>query len=193
MNADDLRAFAADVAAEFNAGRIRAPVHLDGGNEEQLIRVFETIERADWVAGSWRMMSKCLLHGVPAAELKAEVMAGRAMTLCFPRQRIVSSAIVGGILPIALGIALEIKRAGGTNRVHVFSGDMTAATGIFHECQKYAGGHGLPIRFIIENNSKSVMSDTEETWGHGIRVGQILPFSYSLDFPHAGAGKRVQF
>ncbi len=190
----DLIAFEQEIAALYDAGKIRAPVHLDGGNEADLIRVFETIDRQDWVLGSWRMHGKCLLHGVPPEKLKAEILAGRSISLCFPEHRILSSAIVGGVLPIALGIAWAIKRGGERNRVYVFSGDMTARTGTFHECVNYAYGHDLPIRFIVENNRKSVCSDTEETWGVAPWThGKVETYEYHLHWPHAGAGRRVEF
>ena len=194
MTAEELIAFEADVAAEFNAGKIRAPVHLDGGNEEPLIEVFRNIKRDDWVLCSWRSHYKALLHGVPAEKVKAEIMAGRSIALCFPEHRFLSSAIVGGNLPIALGIALGIKRRGGTEMVHAFVGDMTSRTGIFHECAQYAAGHGLPLRFIVEDNGLSVCTPTSEVWGNVAQNGyKSRWYSYKLPFPHSGAGKRVEF
>ncbi len=201
MTPADLVAFEQEIAALYDSGQIRAPVHLDGGNEADLISVFETIDRQDWVLGSWRMHGKCLLHGVPPEMLKAEILAGRSISLSFPKHRILSSAIVGGILPIALGIAWALKRGGERNRVHCFLGDMTAETGIFCECFKYAESFKLPIRFIIEDNGMSVMTDTREAWGRGsgrmvfetFDHPMITRYRYDLTWPHAGAGTRVQF
>lgn len=191
---DLLRAFEQDIAEEFNAGKIRAPIHLDGGNEEQLIKVFQNIHPEDWVCGSWRMHYKCLLKGVPPERLKADIMAGRSITLCYPEYHIISSAIVGGILPIALGIAASIKRRSGMDEVHCFLGDMTARTGMYHECQRYAAGFDLPINWIIEDNGKSVGTDTRAVWSNGKgwfpRGDQ---FTYELPWPHSGAGRRVEF
>lgn len=193
MTADQLAAFESDIAAEFNAGKIRAPVHLESGNEAALIRVFEKVKPEDWVCCSWRSHLKCLLKGVPPEVLKADIMAGRSISLCFPEQRVISSAIVGGILPIALGIAWSIKRAGGSEVVHCFVGDMTSRTGIFHECAEYAGGFDLPIRWIIEDNNLSVCTPTSEVWGSELFVKNLVGYAYSSSFPHAGAGKRIQF
>jgi pyruvate dehydrogenase E1 component alpha subunit len=196
MTDEELIAFEADIAERFNRGEIRAPIHLHGGCEAQLIKVFETIDRADWICSNWRSHYHALLHGIPPDLVRAEIMAGRSMTLCFPVYRMISSAIVGGILPIALGIAFEIKRSGGTNRVWVFCGDMTARGGMFHECLSYAAGHDLPIHFVCEDNGKSVCSDTEETWGPRIANPEddfVTTFVYSSPWPHAGSGKRIQF
>jgi TPP-dependent pyruvate/acetoin dehydrogenase alpha subunit len=191
----ELIAFEKDIAAEYDAGHIRAPIHLDGGNEEQLIEIFEEIGPNDWICGSWRQHYHCLLKGVPPELLKAEIMAGKSITLCFPQYRVISSAIVGGILPIALGLAWSIKRNGGNEKVWTFVGDMTAKTGIFSECLQYAEGHKLPISFIIEDNGKSVCTDTNSVWGKLEQeyTTTVTYFRYSHPWPHSGAGKRVNF
>jgi TPP-dependent pyruvate/acetoin dehydrogenase alpha subunit len=190
-----LKAFEKDIAECFNRGEIRAPIHLDGGNEEQLIEIFKDIKSEDWVCGSWRMHYKCLLKSVPSAQLKRDILAGRSITLCYQEFRIISSAIVGGILPIALGLALSIKRTGGKERVWAFLGDMTAKTGMYHECVVYAQGFDLPIKFVIENNNLSVCTPTQEVWGsqEGWRTDRVIGFNYTLPFPHSGAGKRINF
>jgi len=203
MTADEMRAFEQDIADAFNRGEIRAPVHLAGNNEADLIEVFESVQPNDWVATQWRSHYHCLLKGVPPAQLKADIIAGRSITLTYPEHRIISSAIVGGILPIALGIAWSIKRAGGEEAVWAFLGDMTALGGMFAECHRYAGRNDLPIRFVVEDNGISVCTDTQAAWGerstyskpHGRRGGngEEIRYGYKLPWPHAGAGKRVQF
>jgi pyruvate dehydrogenase E1 component alpha subunit len=136
---------------------------------------------------------------VPKNELKREIIANRSISLCFPKQKIVSSAIVGGIIPIALGVAMGIKRRGGKNKVYCFMGDMTSETGIAHECIKYATNHKLPIHFIIEDNGKSVMTETRPTWKQEKLTYEngkhplVTYYKYQTKYPHAGAGQRVQF
>lgn len=196
MTAAELRAFEEDIADEFNAGHIRAPVHLYSGNEETMLKIFEHVKSQDWVCCSWRSHFQCLLKGVPPAELKAEIMAGRSISLCFPRQRIISSAIVGGTIPIAVGLGMAIKRAGGDETVWCFLGDMTRETGIFHECFNYVTNWGLPVRFIVEDNRKSVCTDTRAVWNNNgpapLRLNDLV-YEYETKWPHAGAGQRVQF
>lgn len=189
----DLIAFEANIAEQFNAGKIRAPIHLSGGNEDQLIDLFRFIQSGDWVCTTWRSHYHCLLKGVPADQLEADIMAGKSITLCYPQHRIISSAIVGGICPIALGIAMAIKQSGQhVPHVWCFVGDMTSMTGIFHECLRYADGHDLPISFVIEDNGKSVGTPTLEVWGKCARES-LMDYHYSLPWPHSGAGKRVEF
>ena len=199
MTAQDLIAFETEIADLFNAAKIRAPIHLYYGNEEKMIELFRDVQPEDWVFCSWRSHYQCLLKGVPPEELKAEILAGHSISLCFPKQRIVSSAIVGGIIPIAVGAALGLKRSGEKGMVHCFAGEMTSETGVFHECVKYSHNHQLPIRFIVEDNGKSVCTDTRETWNQPVLTYEnanhplVTFYKYQTKYPHAGAGSRVQF
>lgn len=196
ITADDLRAFAEDIAAEYNAGRIPHPVHLSDGNEDALIEAFKDIGPDDWVCGGWRFHSQCLLKGVPRGTLKTAIMRGHSIALNFPDHRVVCSAIVGGILPIATGIALGIHQRGGAERVHCWLGDMTARTGAFMEARDYARGHDLPIRWLIEDNGMSVKTPTVETWGrYDIRTTgpDVIRYPVSSKWPHSGTGTYVHW
>ena len=107
--------------------------------------------------------------------------------------------MVGGSLPIAVGTALSIKRNKGKNRVFCFMGDMTSETGSAHECIKYSRNFKLPIHFIIEDNEMSVCTNTRKSWNQnrlsyeGKKDKYVTYYHYKLKYPHAGAGKRVQF
>lgn len=199
MTPEDLIAFETEIADIFNAAKIRAPVHLYYGNETQMIDIFRDVQPEDWVFCSWRSHYQCLLKGVPREQVKAEILAGHSITLCFPEYRVVSSAIVGGIVPIAVGAAMGLKRRGEKGRVHCFMGEMTAETGIAHESIKYSTNHQLPIRFIVEDNGKSVCTDTREAWNQPVLTYEKTPhplvtyYQYESKYPHAGAGSRVQF
>ena len=200
MNKKDLILFEEEIATLFNSGKIRAPVHLYKGNEEKIINVFENIRKNDWVFCSWRSHYQCLLKGVPAKEVKKEILAGRSISLCFPKYKIFSSALVGGVLPIAVGIAMSIKyKKEKDYKVYCFMGEMTAETGIAHESIKYSRNFKLPIHFIVEDNEKSVCTDTREVWNQKKLSFEkkndeyITYYKYKNTYPHAGAGVRVQF
>ncbi|KKK99349.1 hypothetical protein LCGC14_2633650, partial [marine sediment metagenome] len=161
MTAEDLIAFERDILDWFERGEIRAPVHLHGGNEQQLIDIFREVQPDDWVFSTHRSHYHCLLKGVPPELVKAEILQGNSISLQFPEYHFYTSAIVGGILPIALGVAM------GGQRVWCFGGDMASHTGIFNECLRYAAGHDLPIRFVVESNGLSVETPTDKVWGEG--------------------------
>ena len=199
MKKYELIEFENEIAKLFNAGKIRAPIHLYHGNEKQLIKVFKNIKKNDWVFCSWRSHYQCLLKGVPKKDIKKEILEGRSISLCFPDYNIYSSAIVGGSLPIAVGTAMSLKRRKSKNKVYCFMGEMTSETGIAHECVKYSRNYKLPIHFIVEDNEKSVCTETRKAWNQkrlsyeGSRDKYVSYYHYKLKYPHAGAGKRVQF
>ena len=198
LTKEQLIAFETDIADCFNNAMIKAPIHLYDGNEEQMIDIFKNIKNEDWVFCTWRSHYQCLLKGVPQEQVKQDILNGKSITLCYPEHNIYSSAIVTGNIPISTGVALDIKRKGGTNHVWCFVGDMTSETGTFFENWKYAVNHDLPITFIIENNGKSVCTETNKVWNtnelfFSKETRKIIYYEYQTKYPHAGAGKRIQF
>ena len=195
MTKDELIAFEESVAEEFNAGKIRYPIHLDNGNEDALIDVFKSVNPQDWVFVSWRGHYKALLKGVPPEELRAAIHRGESMALRFDRYRLYGSAIVGGMVPIALGTAMAIKRSGSDEHVWLFIGDMASESGIVYETIKYADNFNLPMSVVVEDNGVSVCTHTAEVWGKGKASSgvRVTRYQYNSKYPHAGAGKRIQF
>lgn len=198
-SASELISFENSIAELYNQGKIRSPVHLYNSNEDFLINIFKEITQQDWVFCSWRSHYQCLLKGVEPEILRSAIIQGRSIALCFPEKRIFSSAIVGGQIPIALGVALEIKRSGKLDHVYCFMGDMTSETGIAQSAFKYSLNFDLPITFIVEDNNLSVCTDTRKVWGSSklqyeiTSNSKIIYYKYSNKYPHAGAGTRVQF
>ena len=192
MTKEELIEFERDIARLYDTQQIRSAIHLHSGGEDALIEIFKGIRKQDWVLCGWRAHYHCLLKGVPPAQLKRSIVAGNSMHLCFPRHRILSSGIVGGALPIAVGIAMGIKRSGEDSVVHCFIGDMTSETGIAHECMKYARGFDLPVKFHIEDNGLSAGSDTKALWGLS-RLTNPAAFRYEMGrYAHAGTdGNKV--
>lgn len=186
LTAADLRAFEREVADAFEAKRIHAPVHLAGGNEDQLIEIFQEIARTDWVFSTWRSHYHALLHGIPRALVMEEILAGRSMMLHFPAYRFFTSAIVGGILPIACGVAAAGARA------WCFVGDMAASLGAFSDARRYAAGHQLPIEFVIEDNGLATNTPTSKAWGVP-GVAAFRHYRYTRTYPHVGSGIYVAF
>ena len=197
LSQSDLIKFEEDIADLFNNAKIKAPVHLYYGNETNIINVFKKIKNQDWVFCSWRSHYQCLLKGVPQKKIKSAIISGNSISLCFPEYNIYSSAIVGGVIPIALGVALSLKRKKSNSKVFCFVGDMTSETGIMHESLKYAKNFNLPIKFIIEDNNLSVCTNTRKVWKIKKLTNKkskfVTYYKYKNKYPHAGAGKRVQF
>lgn len=187
MTRDELIAFEKEVAEAFEAKRIRGPIHLNSETQiEPLMEIFSQIKPEDWVLSTWRSHFHALLKGVPRETVMKEILAGKSMMLHFPEYRFMSSAIVGGMLPIACGLAWEGER------VWCFVGDMTATIGTFHDAQMFAQGHDLPVRFVIENNGLSTNTPTKKTWGSGDSYIST-EYYYKRTTQHCGTDVYVSF
>jgi|SRR3990167_2734938 len=177
------------VIQTYKDGKLRSPVHLSGGNEEQVIEVFKQIKPTDWVFSTYRSHYHALLKGIPEEWLKEWILNNKSISVMSKEHKFWTSAIVGGSIPIALGTALAIKLISDNvkkvvesmefdnseiigeviiephQHVWCFIGDMTAATGGFNDALTYAVNFNLPITFIIENNGLSTDTPTAKVWG----------------------------
>lgn len=208
--------FESKIVSLYKDGKIRAPVHLAGNNEENLIKIFKSIKKDDWVCTSYRNHYHALLKGIPEEWIEKRILDGASMFLMNKEYKFLSSAIVPGQLPIALGIAQALKLKKSKNAVWAFCGDMAAETGVFHEVLKYARGHNLPINFIVEDDGLSVYTPTKEVWANSIFNGQekhgeikeycspkakqeksnmehFLRYEYNRKWPHHGIGLWIKF
>ena len=118
----------------------------------------------------------------------AEILAGRSMMLHFPEYRFMTSAIVGGMLPIACGLAF------GGQKVWVFVGDMCRSTGAWSDAWNFASANSLPMVFVEEDNGLSTNTPTMKAWGtpnHNAPRG--VKYHYTRTTPHYGTNNHVPF
>ena len=194
INKKDLINFELDIKKIYEAGKIKAPIHLSGNNEESLIRIFKKIKKNDWVFSTWRNHYHALLKGIPMDWLKKEIIAGRSMGINNIKYKFYSSAIVAGTIPIALGVAKALKLKKKNQKVWVFIGDMTFETGMFHECYKYAKNHKLPLKFVVEDNNLSTNTPTNKVWVKKSKIPKdVIYYKYKRKYPHHGTGGWVLF
>ena len=195
LTKEDLIKFERLMADHWEAGKVRGPIHLSGGNEDELIEIFKYIKKTDWVFSTWRSHYHALLKGICPVWLEEEILAGRSITIVNQEEKFYSSAIVGSIIPIATGVAMANKRDGNNDNVWCFIGDMAFETGGFYEMHKYAQRYDLPIRFVVEDNGVSTNTPTEETW-NGIKrdiPSDVIWYEYKKQWPHYGTGKWIVF
>jgi len=195
LTKQDLINFEKDILKEYEAGKIRGSVHLSGGNEEELIKIFENIKKNDWVFSNHRSHYHALLKTRNPKWVKQEIMNGNSIHINSAEHNFFTSAIVGGQIPIALGVALGLKLMGNTDRVWCFLGDMASAMGIYKECFKYATGHNLRITFVEEDNGLGVNTPTAEVWGNEDLINEckVETYWYKRKYPHHGIGKWIMF
>jgi pyruvate dehydrogenase E1 component alpha subunit len=191
---DDLINFEELIVTHWGDAKIRGPIHLSNGNEEQLIEVFKRISKNDWVFSTWRSHYHALLKDISTVWIEEEILKGKSITLCNMDENFYSSAIVGGTLSIALGVAMGIKAKGGDEKVFVFIGDMSFESGIFYEVHKYARNFDLPIVFVVEDNGVSTYTPTDATWNVKRDIpSDVIHYTYKSKFPHYGTGKWIAF
>jgi pyruvate dehydrogenase E1 component alpha subunit len=193
MDKAELMAFETEIKDLFLQRKILCPVHLAGGNEGQLVDIFKSVGEDAWVFSTHRSHLHALLRGVPKDLVRQDIINEHSMHLCFDKYNFISSSIVGGCLPIAVGVAMGIKKKGLSSRVWVFVGDMAAEMGVFHECTKYAARHTLPITFVVEDNGLSTDTPTQEAWGLDTGAPDIIRYKYERTYPHTGIGQWVSF
>ena len=209
LEVSELVKFEQEIAELYESGQIKAPVHLRDGNEKILKDLFVELDigKEDYLYSTWASHLHALLKGVPAEQVRQDILEGRSITLHYPEYNFYSSAIVGGISPIAAGTALALKKQNKTNRVYCFLGDMAFRTGITHESIMYSISKALPITFIVEDNGKSVGTPTEECWGKITTksvfdlydqlslqsLTNVVYYKYDISYPHSGTGVFVEF
>lgn len=200
LTKQDLIDFEEEIRQCYLNKMIRAPIHLRSGCEDALIEIFKEVGDDDYIYNYWASHHHCLLKGVPREEVKTAILKGQSISLCFPEYRVFCSGLVGSLAGVAVGTALALKRKGAKERVWLFTGDMGAECGIFHEAVKYAVNFDLPVRFVVEDNGVSVLTDTRSTWGdpipwyRGTRYEKaIIEYRYTNSYPHSGVSVKVAF
>lgn len=199
----------------FADGELPYLIHLGGGNEEQLINIFEEVQWGDWVLASHRNHFHALLSGVDPWKLRSLISEGNSMFVYenpqlqtvdthgrfrLAKVNFLTSAILGGTCGIAAGIALAIHKEQGPENVWCFLGDGAADNGHLFEAAMLVESRGLPCTFIIEDNDRSVDTTKEERRGPR-RINPFAEFAcvrtyqYKPTYPHGGAGltKMIEF
>jgi pyruvate dehydrogenase E1 component alpha subunit len=198
MNSRELRSFSEKVKGAYERKEIRAPVHLSGNNEDQLIEYFsrKRIGDEDWVVSTHRSHYHALLKGIDPDWLFGEILAGRSISIENLEKRFITSAIVSGGVSIGVGLALGTKIRKSNERVFVFVGDMAAQSGVFWEAVKYSLWNELPVEFLIEDNGLSTNTPTVGVWGGSFEFStwpNVERYKYDRIYPHHGSGKWLQF
>ena len=157
-----IRQFEEKSAELYSAGEIRGFVHLYSGEEAVATGVTAVLTAGDAIVSTYRDHGHALARGLPLDCVMAE-MYGRAtgcsggrggsMHLFDASRRFYGgNAIVGGGLPLAIGLALADKMRGESRVTACFFGDGAVAEGEFHECMNLAALWDLPVLFCCENN-----------------------------------------
>ena len=146
----------------YSATKIRGFLHLYIGEEAVAVGAMQALEPEDAVVATYREHGHALARGVSAASIMAEMYGkvegcsrgrGGSMHLFDAAARFYGgNAIVGGGLPLAVGLALADKLSGRPHVTACFFGEGAVAEGEFHESMNLAALWNLPVLFCCENN-----------------------------------------
>ncbi len=141
---------------------IRGFMHLYNGEEAIAVGIMDALSKDDAIVATYREHGQALARGISAKSIMAEMYGkeqgcskgrGGSMHLFDKETRFYGgNAIVGGGLPIAVGMALADKMQGKNNVTVCMFGDGAVAEGEFHESLNLAALWDLPVLFVCENN-----------------------------------------
>jgi TPP-dependent pyruvate/acetoin dehydrogenase alpha subunit len=157
-----IRRFEEKCAELYSAGKIRGFLHLYIGEEAVAVGAMQALHPDDAVVTTYRDHGHALARGIFADRLMAEMYGkqegcsrgrGGSMHVFDAQTRFYGgNAIVGGGLPLAVGLALADTLQHRPRVTACFFGDGAVAEGEFHESMNLAALWKLPVLFICENN-----------------------------------------
>lgn len=157
-----IRRFEEKCVELYTQEKIRGFLHVYDGEEAIAVGVIPVLEKNDRIVATYREHAHALVRGVPMNTVMAEMYGkqegcsrgrGGSMHL-FDRATNFhgGNAIVGGGLPLAVGLALADHMQDNNLVIACFFGEGAVAEGEFHESLNLAALWGLPVLFVCENN-----------------------------------------
>ena len=177
-----IRGFEERVLESFSRGLVFGTTHTAIGQEADAVGVLSCSMPGDVVVSNHRSHGHFLAYGGPMQALAAEMM-GRRSGVCRGRggsqhlhwQDFYSSGILGGTIPLAVGMALAERDHGRKAVVIAFLGDGTLGEGVVYESLNLAALWKLPVVFVIENNRYAQSTPVDRHMAGSI-AGRVAAF-----------------
>jgi len=157
-----IRRFEEKCAELYTKEKIRGFLHLYIGEEAIAVGVMRCLTPEDAVVATYREHGHAIARGISMQAVMAEMYGkqegcsrgrGGSMHIFDAKTRFYGgNAIVGGGLPLAVGLALADRMQRRPNVTACFFGEGAVAEGAFHESLNLAGLWQLPVLFVCENN-----------------------------------------
>jgi TPP-dependent pyruvate/acetoin dehydrogenase alpha subunit len=176
------RAFEEQAEQSYMQGKIHGTMHLSIGQEASAVGSISTIEHTDYILGHHRGHGLCIAKGADLNLMMAEFY-GKANGYCRGRGgsmhiadvssgNLGANGVVGGGIPMAVGVGIGLKAQGEGRVLLSFFGDGAASTGAFHESMTLAVLFHVPVVFICENNQYA-MSFPAAKWTTSERLAKF--------------------
>jgi len=157
-----IRRFEEKAAEMYSLQKIHGFLHLYIGEEATGVGAMQAFTPEDSIVATYREHGHALARGMPARVLMAEMYGkatgcshghGGSMHFFDVSRRFYGGyAIVGGGMPVAVGLALADKMQNRRAITGCYFGDGAVAEGEFHESLNLAALWKLPVLFLCENN-----------------------------------------
>ncbi|PKN90125.1 MAG: pyruvate dehydrogenase, partial [Chloroflexi bacterium HGW-Chloroflexi-7] len=172
-----IRRFEETVLDEFKRGVFSGTTHTSIGQEANAVGVIRQLLPDDIILTNHRCHGHFLAYGGDMRALFAELM-GRQTGICGGRggsqhihyKNLYSNGVQGGIVPIAVGMALAEKQKKSEAAVVVFIGDGTLGEGVIYEAFNMASLWSAPLLIVVENNHIAQTTPTEYALAGDIRM-----------------------
>jgi pyruvate dehydrogenase E1 component alpha subunit len=158
----EIREFEEKIRFLFLEGKMPGTIHQYIGMEACGVGVCAALEKDDVIASTHRPHGHAIARGLPMKELMAELY-GKTTGCCkgkggsmhmgdLEKGMLPAIAIVGGNIPIVMGMALAFKLQKVPRVAVSFFGDGASNEGAFHEGLNMASVYDVPALFVCENN-----------------------------------------
>ncbi len=169
----EVRAFEEQAEKSYMAGKIHGTMHLSIGQEASAVGSISVLEPKDYILGHHRGHGLCIAKGADLNLMMSEFY-GKENGYCRGRggsmhiadmdgRNLGANGVVGGGLPMAVGVGIGLKHKKNDEVLLCFFGDGAASSGAFHESMILAHLFNVPVVFICENNQYA-MSFPSEKW-----------------------------
>jgi pyruvate dehydrogenase E1 component alpha subunit len=186
-----IRKFEETAEASYMRGLVHGTMHLSIGQEASAVGAILPLHADDYILSTHRGHGHCIAKGADPARMLAEFF-GKESGYCRGRGgsmhiadveggNLGANGIVGGGLPIAVGVGMSIKAQKQSRVCMVFFGDGAANEGAFHESLNMASIWKLPIVFVCENNKYGMSMDITRA----MAVGSVADRASAYAMPGA--------
>jgi len=156
------RAFEEQAEKSYMEGKIHGTMHLSIGQEASAAGSVSALRPTDYLLGHHRGHGLCISKGADLNLMMAEFYGkevgycrgrGGSMHIAYVQGgNLGANGVVGGGLPMAVGVGLALKAQGEGRILATFFGDGAASTGAFHESMELSVLYQVPVVYVCENN-----------------------------------------
>lgn len=161
-----------ELARRYKDMEMRCPVHLSLGQERVAVEICEMLPADSLMVSTHRSHAHYLAKGGSLKRMLAEIYGktsgcsggnGGSMHLVDWECGFAgSTSIVGGTIPVGVGLSFADKLRGSNRITAVMLGDAAVEEGTFHEAANFASLHKLNVLFVLEDNDRSCYTRKDE-------------------------------